>query len=708
MRQLSDETIREIDAVLEAAGFSKKRPVRIKKITVKGKWHFYEKLEKIAQRNGFNSRVSEMVVEAGWKSEYLTRQKEELVEALRKFYKFKDCERACRGETELPSVQEFKKRHRRIVWAREARCRRDKNLPPLDNIIDSLYPELDGMLPSYLKLYDIITRERSKKRVDVDAVAEQLRKKYFLGEDISCTGLKACCRDIYRAVEVITKNHKSFGYHGTMTDIISQMTGIGRHYFSVFNKDRAKKLGSLSEEMTKLLLALTKNADPNAEFQTEKFRKTFPLPLAGINNSKGVRVYFSKRGYFVPDILIFSKGLGIVEVKNSRLLPANRRDKILKQIGSSKDLFYRQNGGRVKISSRAVVMHGPESSVEKIADELSGTGIKTFCGNDFGESLERALKESEGKISFPCSTGQIMEIYRAISYSPQMILQSSQIEKLNYTIWLLESIINSAGTKKIVPQKPISVFGNNDMEAKNEYGSFLLFNIPMSDAMKTPTAARVQENIGAIRENMLFLDFEATGLSRVMSQVISAGLAYMEGSDLQIEVAFARNPWEERALLHYVNQRIHKFKFLATYNGKSYDIPLLRNRSISNIILAEPHKNHIDVYRSGIMPAPPSKYRPESKKLKEIDRICGYVRQDISGAEVPKIYSTYLFGEGEISPALEHCYLDMVSLAAAYVLATKVLGVNLEEKAEPCKPAVRKYKPPVKKGEQMSFMAEIK
>src|SRR5690606_19649763 len=82
-------------------------------------------------------------------------------------------------------------------------------------------------------------------------------------------------------------------------------------------------------------------------------------------------------------------------------------------------------------------------------------------------------------------------------------------------------------------------------------------------------------------EQVLFLDLETTGLGVGAGNVpFMIGIAYMSNEHFVVEQALIRHPAEERAMLAYLAEKLPHFTYLATYNGKTFDWPLVQNRFI--------------------------------------------------------------------------------------------------------------------------------
>jgi len=80
-------------------------------------------------------------------------------------------------------------------------------------------------------------------------------------------------------------------------------------------------------------------------------------------------------------------------------------------------------------------------------------------------------------------------------------------------------------------------------------------------------------------EKWLFLDTETTGMAGgTGTYAFLVGLAWWESGGLRIEQLFMRDHDEEHAVLLHLAERLQNRPVLVTFNGKSFDWPLLQNR----------------------------------------------------------------------------------------------------------------------------------
>jgi hypothetical protein len=182
-------------------------------------------------------------------------------------------------------------------------------------------------------------------------------------------------------------------------------------------------------------------------------------------------------------------------------------------------------------------------------------------------------------------------------------------------------------------------------------------------------------------ERILFLDLETTGLGVGAGNVpFMTGLAYFEDGRFVIEQMLIRHPAEERAMLEALLDRLARRPYLATYNGRTFDWPLLKGRFIMNGFgrhaAAEP--THLDFLH-------PSrsiwKNTLASLRLSHVEEErLGIARgDDVPGAMAPAIYFRFL-QEGDPEPlggVFRHNELDMLALACLAIRFGRLLSGGL-------------------------------
>lgn len=175
-------------------------------------------------------------------------------------------------------------------------------------------------------------------------------------------------------------------------------------------------------------------------------------------------------------------------------------------------------------------------------------------------------------------------------------------------------------------------------------------------------------------EKWLFLDTETTGLAGgTGTYAFLVGLAWWDAGGLHVEQLFLRDFSEEHSLLHELAARLAERPVLVTFNGKSFDWPLLENRfTMTRAIKVPQLAAHLDL----LHPARALwKLRLGSVRLVELERHVldaerlGWHRgDDVASALIPQFYFDYLRG-GSADPlagVVKHNQMDLRGLAALF------------------------------------------
>lgn len=166
---------------------------------------------------------------------------------------------------------------------------------------------------------------------------------------------------------------------------------------------------------------------------------------------------------------------------------------------------------------------------------------------------------------------------------------------------------------------------------------------------------------------LLFLDTETTGLSGGAGTLaFEIGVGYIQGHYMVIRQYVMRDYSEEAAMLHDLANLIGGFDTLVTFNGKTFDIPLLESRMIMQRIrpmLSElPHFDLLHACRRVY------KLRLKRCNLATLEEaVLGQGRkEDLPGALVPQRYFDYLKTKefALLDDVLDHNRQDVQSLAS--------------------------------------------
>ncbi|HXJ05570.1 MAG TPA: ribonuclease H-like domain-containing protein [Candidatus Acidoferrum sp.] len=186
----------------------------------------------------------------------------------------------------------------------------------------------------------------------------------------------------------------------------------------------------------------------------------------------------------------------------------------------------------------------------------------------------------------------------------------------------------------------------------------------------------------------LFLDTETTGLAGgTGTYPFLVGIAWWDAGGLQVEQFFMRDFSEEHSLLHELAARVAERPVLVTFNGKSFDWPLLENRFTMTRAISTPRlAAHLDL----LHPARALwKLRLGSVRLIELERRVldaarlGWHREDdISSSLIPQFYFDYLRGgpSAPIAGVVRHNQMDLRGLAALFGKINSLLASQEAER----------------------------
>ena len=121
-------------------------------------------------------------------------------------------------------------------------------------------------------------------------------------------------------------------------------------------------------------------------------------------------------------------------------------------------------------------------------------------------------------------------------------------------------------------------------------------------------------------------------------------------------------------MLRVVSERLAAASCVVTYNGKTFDWPLLRGRYVMNRAATPALPPHLDLLHCARRVF---RWRGQGARLADIEReVIGHRRVgDVDGAEIPERYFRYLrSGQGgPLVPVLDHNVHDVRLLAALLV-----------------------------------------
>lgn len=176
----------------------------------------------------------------------------------------------------------------------------------------------------------------------------------------------------------------------------------------------------------------------------------------------------------------------------------------------------------------------------------------------------------------------------------------------------------------------------------------------------------------------LFLDIEATGLDHgAGTYAFMIGLGFLRDDAVHVKQLFLPSVGDEPALLEELRELLSQFKYLISFNGKSYDLTVLQSRMIFQRVYTEAECNlklqpHLDLlhlarnmYRNRV---------PDTRLPTLETEVLGFQRvDDIPGSLVPACWYQFLRANDAraVVGVFEHNLHDVLSMITlAYRLTT--------------------------------------
>lgn len=185
-------------------------------------------------------------------------------------------------------------------------------------------------------------------------------------------------------------------------------------------------------------------------------------------------------------------------------------------------------------------------------------------------------------------------------------------------------------------------------------------------------------------ENMIFIDTETTGLSGgagTFAFLVGVG-SFVHQEGFRLQQFILHDPSEEKAMLLHLTNLIQDESVFVSFNGKSFDIPLLQNRLVVNRIPGNfRERDHLDILH---LSRKIWGRQLSSCTLKDLEaNVLHLARtsEDVPGWMIPDIYFRYLLDHDPVPLAdvIYHNAQDVVSLAALFIHITQLLEADLNQ-----------------------------
>ncbi len=197
------------------------------------------------------------------------------------------------------------------------------------------------------------------------------------------------------------------------------------------------------------------------------------------------------------------------------------------------------------------------------------------------------------------------------------------------------------------------------------YGNYRIGDFSTADLH--PLSVLFSETSIPEPSQLAYLDTETTGLAGGTGTcAFLIGIAAAEGPQFVVRQFFLRDYPEEKAVLAALSEVLEKYEGVVTFNGKTFDVPLLETRyALARLKSPFGRMTHLDL----LHPARRLwRLRLQRCELTRLEKgVLGIGREgDVAGSEIPGIYFDYLrSGNAQhLQPVFYHNALDVVTLAA--------------------------------------------
>ena len=169
-------------------------------------------------------------------------------------------------------------------------------------------------------------------------------------------------------------------------------------------------------------------------------------------------------------------------------------------------------------------------------------------------------------------------------------------------------------------------------------------------------------------EEFLFFDLETTGFG-ARASIFLAGYLYWENGRLHLVQEVAADGAEEALLVRSARERMARHPRVVTYNGRSFDVPLLKRRLRHHRQDSLPEEVEV----IDLLYAVRRRYKKElpNCKLSTVERDViekERTEQDVPGSEAPLHFFDFVETRKRehLDPVLYHNRVDLTTLAALY------------------------------------------
>lgn len=221
--------------------------------------------------------------------------------------------------------------------------------------------------------------------------------------------------------------------------------------------------------------------------------------------------------------------------------------------------------------------------------------------------------------------------------------------------------------------------------AANYQHGIVNLSAPIFGQMLASWGQAVSSNLS--RQKILFLDTETSGLSGGSGTfAFLIGLGYWNDVEFELTQFFLPHPESENSFLTAFDEFVSNFNCLVTFNGKSFDVPLINSRHTLNRLQPPfPKAEHLDLLH---LARRLWRYRLTDRSLTSLEENILHLsrtQEDIPGWMIPQLYLDYLQTQ-DARPLVNifyHNEMDILSLAALFLYLGDLLEHPLQQPIQP-------------------------
>ncbi len=216
-----------------------------------------------------------------------------------------------------------------------------------------------------------------------------------------------------------------------------------------------------------------------------------------------------------------------------------------------------------------------------------------------------------------------------------------------------------------------------DFEESYVHGSYAMYEMDRNIDYLFRHFSEAEPGDSISKKNLLFIDTETTGLGGSGTVAFLVGLGSLTETGFQVRQYFLPDFPDEAAMLEEIRSEFNENTVIVSYNGKTFDMPILRDRMI--IQRVERHLDvaaHVDLLHTA---RKLFRLRLGSCTLGNVERevLSFYRTDDIPGELVPGIYFNWLVTSDTelLDKVVEHNLYDIVSL---YFLMHRISEIHID------------------------------